>query len=500
MMRLTTNNSIIRQAAASCKLCVMWAAMGIVANAVMAQPSTLDTLIHARQNQTEVKEPARVKPVGPTELSGCSASDCHPGKKEYSYLHGPLFVDACNACHVSVNPKLHQYELARATDQLCVYCHEFDLADKLQIHEPFGDGTCLPCHSPHGGSGPNFLKSESYGDLCLSCHDDHGGARNLSHGPASAGACNACHEPHASNERKLLELDGRELCLQCHVSLDIEIETARVVHEPVTADCQVCHNPHETENKSLLIMETTELCIRCHEDIHQTIEESTTAHGAMLTERSCVNCHSPHASDYSRLLKNDIETLCFECHNQEIELEDGTKLVNIKEIIETGASLHGPVASGNCTACHEIHGGNNRKLLVREYSDKLYSPFDETQYALCFGCHDRALVMDERTTTVTQFRNGDVNLHNVHVNNDQKGRTCSVCHDSHAANRELHIHDTVPFGPGGWNLPIYFQKLENGGSCASGCHQGLEYNRVNPVNINLIHQKTKGQKEKEQEK
>ncbi len=415
------------------------------------------------------------------QFAGCMATDCHPGKKAYPFLHGPMFVDACDTCHVLSEPKTHRYELTRSTEQLCVFCHEFEIEPDSMIHLPFEQGSCLPCHDPHGGSTPSLLKSDHYSDLCLSCHDDLTGARNLIHGPASAGACGACHEPHASKERMLLDLDGRAMCLRCHVSLDIEIETARVVHEPVLNDCQLCHNPHATDNPSLLLDEPAALCMKCHEDIHQTVDHAKTSHGALLTERSCLNCHSPHASDHPRLLNNEVESLCFECHNQEIVLDDGKRIANIQAIIETGTSLHGPVASGNCTACHEIHGGDNSRLLVRAYSGKLYAPFSKDQYALCFGCHDPALATEAQTTTATRFRNGQTNLHFVHVNRDHKGRSCSVCHDAHAAKRDRHIYETVPFGPGGWELPIRFERVGDGGSCASGCHKSLPYSRSNPL-------------------
>jgi len=295
------------------------------------------------------------------------------------------------------------------------------------------------------------------------------------------GSCASCHEPHVSTGRKLLESDGRDMCLSCHESLQTEIESARVVHQPVLDDCQLCHDPHATDTPALLLDKPVGLCVGCHEEIHETIDKASTPHGAILTERACLNCHSPHASDHTRLLNDKIDTLCFECHNTEIEREDGTKLANIKEVIESGTSRHGPVESGNCTACHEIHGGEHNWLLVQEYSDKLYASFDEDLYSLCFGCHDHSIVTDEQSTTVTNFRNGDTNLHFVHVNRELKGRSCSVCHDSHASNRDQHIHETVPFGPGGWGLPIQFERIDDGGTCASGCHKSLTYSRSNPV-------------------
>jgi len=426
----------------------------------------------------------RVPPSTLLELSGCMASECHPDKKETPFLHGPMFVNACDACHVLADPETHRYELAREPEQLCVFCHEtaFPMDSSFQtIHEPYQSGSCLPCHNPHGGEGPSLLKSENHGDLCMSCHEDFIGTRDVVHSPVWSGACNTCHQPHVSDGPMLLQFDGRDMCLRCHESLETEIASARVVHEPVLNDCQICHDPHASDNVSMLLDKPMGLCVGCHHYIHDTIENSTTAHGSIFTERSCLNCHSPHASDHSWLLKDNIDALCFQCHNTEIELDDGTRIANIKETIESGASLHSPVTDGNCTACHDVHGGKNPRLLVRNYTDELYAPFDLELYALCFGCHDQSLVTNKQSTTVTQFRNGDTNLHFVHVNRAEKGRSCSVCHDSHAGEGDRHLHDTVAFGPGGWSLPIRFERIGDGGSCASGCHERLRYDRSIPV-------------------
>ena len=70
-------------------------------------------------------------------------------------------------------------------------------------------------------------------------------------------------------------------------------------------------------------------------------------------------------------------TLCFECHDREIKLESGVTLGNIKQVIETGRSLHGPVSQSNCAACHQIHGGDFFRLLVQEYPAEFYAPFKE---------------------------------------------------------------------------------------------------------------------------
>ncbi|MFT5424512.1 MAG: putative CXXCH cytochrome family protein [Phycisphaerales bacterium] len=412
----------------------------------------------------------------------CTAVGCHSEKTDHEFTHGPLYVSACNICHVVADRETLRVGLARPVNQLCVFCHEQDTPTQTTVHAPFRAGACVQCHSPHGGEDPRLLRKDHYGELCLSCHESMAEARDLVHGPVADGACSACHQPHTSPNRKLLIEDGQSLCLSCHADLGNRIETALVVHPPVQTDCQLCHDPHATDNPAMLLQDASTLCMSCHEEVRHTVDDATTPHGAVTSERSCLSCHSPHTSDHQRLLRNNAASLCFECHDKVIEREDGTTLANMKEIVETRANLHTPVAQGDCTLCHEIHGGSRERLLVREYPSTIYAPFGESQYALCFGCHDQTMVTDQKTTTVTRFRNGDTNLHFVHVNDDKKGRTCAVCHDTHASNHAKHIREAVPYGPGGWELPIGFQQTLEGGTCAAGCHQPHEYNRSDPVN------------------
>jgi predicted CXXCH cytochrome family protein len=462
-------------------LLVGCALMSLLAIVLATAPINETGTAQERNTVSNMTATSIAPPTTAVALNNCVTSECHSGHKEHKFTHGPLFVNACDNCHTLTNPQTHSYDFSRPMEQLCVYCHELDTHEEKLIHQPFEDGSCISCHSPHGGDEPGLLRSTHYSDLCLGCHQDLAQARDLVHGPASEGACNACHQPHASENRKLLETDGREMCLSCHPTIQTEIDNARLVHEPIRKDCQLCHDPHATETPALLVDKPSELCIQCHEKIAHQLDNSKTQHGAITTERGCISCHSAHTSDNPRLLKNDVKSLCFECHNKEIEREDGSVIPNMEALIETGTSLHGPIASGNCVLCHDIHGSEHNQLLVRNYSKALYTPFQESEYALCFGCHDKALVLDEQSTTVTAFRNGETNLHFVHVNRDKKGRTCAICHNSHASKSDQHLNEKVPFGSGGWELPIQFQRIGDGGTCASGCHNSLVYDRTNPV-------------------
>jgi predicted CXXCH cytochrome family protein len=136
--------------------------------------------------------------------------------------------------------------------------------------------------------------------------------------------------------------------------------------------------------------------------------------------------------------------------------------------------LHGPVASGNCSSCHNPHRSPNANLLLEPYPPEFYAPFSEDRYRLCFQCHLSDLVLQEKTT-LTRFRQGTKNLHFIHVNDPKKGRTCRVCHEVHASKLPFHMREWVPFGPQKWKLEIHYTMSEEGGSCAPGCHQPREY-------------------------
>lgn len=412
---------------------------------------------------------------------GCVTAECHPGIKSRPELHGPIRVNACDACHQLNDAAAHKFQPVRDRHDMCALCHIQEVVPGAFVHEPFAQGECLSCHDPHGGAGSTLLRGENYADTCASCHNDITGAHDRVHGPASIGACGACHQPHTSTHSKLLNAEGRDLCLKCHVRIGIEIDTLPVVHAPALGDCLVCHSPHATDEPGLLMAPSAKLCTECHQDIATTINTASTQHAAVTTKRGCTNCHAAHAAGHTSLLKDEPKNLCFECHNQAIAMPDGATLVNMKKLIETGTSLHGALTQRGCVECHEIHGGGHRRLLTNEYPSDLYYPFSESSYALCFSCHDKHLALEQKTTGATAFRNGDLNLHFVHVNDEKKGRSCRVCHDAHAASSDKHIRDNVSFGAGGWKLPIRYKALPDGGSCGGACHDPFEYNRVTPI-------------------
>ncbi len=179
----------------------------------------------------------------------------------------------------------------------------------------------------------------------------------------------------------------------------------------------------------------------------------------------CTTCHSPHYSQIRYLLLDKIDTLCYACHKE-------------SSLWKERRYQHGPVMHGNCSACHNPHGSDNAFILRLSFPHKFYTAYEKGKYSLCFLCHKELLVTVEKTETITNFRNGEINLHRLHVY-QKKGRTCRACHDVHASDQEGRIRDEFPFGS--VKIQLKYSKTKTGGSCISGCHKERSYDRVNRV-------------------
>jgi len=164
-------------------------------------------------------------------------------------------------------------------------------------------------------------------------------------------------------------------------------------------------------------------CLDCHNDkiANQVIH--------MPAEESCDYCHEPTGEDHPDenvkgfTLLESLPDLCYMCHEE-----------------SQGNSIHAPVEYGECLLCHSPHSSTNLALLpVTPVAD------------LCFECHDSGSLEAKETINGTNFRNGDQNLHYLHINGD-KGRSCKNCHDLHGSSTEHLIAGKVSFGK--WEMPL----------------------------------------------
>lgn len=422
------------------------------------------------------------KPTTAVAQTGCVTTACHVNVKQYKVVHGPVNVNACDACHKTVDATQHTFTLSREKKDICTFCHKIETAGMAVVHKPVAAGDCLACHDPHGGKTTKFIRGTAMKELCKQCHKDVAANKKAVHGPVAAGACEACHMPHASQNPKLLVAEGKALCLTCHKEMGDQLKQVKVVHKPVAnGECSQCHDPHASDFPMQIKAPPVDLCTSCHEHdaIRKAATEATHKHSIVTTGQACLNCHTAHGGNLAKLLKNEPLKVCMKCHDQKQLAPDGRTVAAVTEILDTKQFRHGPARDGNCGGCHNVHGSDVSRLLTKPYPEAFYQPFAVEKYDLCFTCHDKQLVQLEKTEGLTGFRNGDRNLHFLHVNKADKGRSCRACHEPHASKQPVHLRESVPYGK--WELPINFTKTASGGSCAPGCHEVQRYDREHPV-------------------
>jgi predicted CXXCH cytochrome family protein len=312
------------------------------------------------------------------------------------------------------------------------------------------------------------------------CHNSYVQKKHV-HKPVALGVCKFCHKSVDPKEHSFkLFRTGKELCGSCHEEQTRDLETipsveqlmakaprigrSKYLHKPLKeGQCVDCHNSHASENEFLISSSNIgDACKECHE----MVENFKTPHDP-VAKGECTKCHDSHSSDFENLLVEDQRQLCFSCH-------EGTK-----EELEKFRYVHRPVVERECNECHAPHGSNYYRLLVRNYPSEFYAPFNISNYDLCFSCHNQDIILVKETESLTDFRNGTLNLHYLHVNMPERGRTCRTCHATHSSDLPKHLRDKVPYG--GWGIPIGFEKTETGGSCTPGCHNPHVYDRISPA-------------------
>lgn len=243
------------------------------------------------------------------------------------------------------------------------------------------------------------------------------------------------------------------------------------------------------EEKKLITLTPGESCIS--QSCHAVMGKKKYVHMAGVDGKQCHRCHETVKEDEHVFKKMTLITkpLCEKCHSEEFpvsgelkkELKKSPPVVISKD---KDRKLHAPFAEGKCTECHDAHESDFYRHLKFQYPEGLYASFSVETYTLCIKCHkgfDQALT-EPRTLSLTLFRNGNRNLHYLHVNKT-KGRTCAVCHHPHGLDNFALIRDNVPFG--NRMLPLTYEKKDDGGKCATTCHRTAEYDRYNPV-FNMI--------------
>jgi predicted CXXCH cytochrome family protein len=198
---------------------------------------------------------------------------------------------------------------------------------------------------------------------------------------------------------KMLWDEPQKMCYWCH---GIVMNMGAFVHGVFKDnDCRVCHLPHFSEDRPLLKESQPGLCLECHPDIlAKGFEDDQMLHGAIRTGR-CGGCHNPHTSEDPKLIRDTRDRICTRCHSGVLADKDGTPW----------SHLHGPVAAGGCTPCHELSHRHDRRA-----DDLFLSAYPPQK--ICEECHD---VTNEHIPKRDKLRMGHL-----------KGG-CLGCHNPHGA-------------------------------------------------------------------
>jgi predicted CXXCH cytochrome family protein len=146
-------------------------------------------------------------------------------------------------------------------------------------------------------------------------------------------------------------------------------------------------------------------CYGCHQSKIGEFDQDY-VHGP-VAGGACTICHDPHGSDFADTLNQPAVLLCLSCHEDQVP---GRFEVE-----------HQPFTNGQCVDCHDPHSTMNRWVLVRSSEQ------------LCFPCHgaDGEIASHQHPYNVKPRRKLEVALQLT-----PSGRLeCLSCHEAHGGSQ-----------------------------------------------------------------
>ncbi|MDW7772487.1 MAG: cytochrome c3 family protein [Desulfobulbaceae bacterium] len=194
------------------------------------------------------------------------------------------------------------------------------------------------------------------------------------------------------------------------LNVDVADPKAYLFHreEVMPAVCTHCHSEKLPDDAGLDVTrleknaDYSPVCFSCH---RRLIRQSKWLHSPSANV-FCWSCHQQE-EEGSRvpMLSGRVDDNCFTCH------------VNKHKFMND--FVHGPVGTGDCTVCHDPHGG--------QYEFQLWA---DSKADLCVGCHlDKKNVMKK---TIGFYPHGII-----------QGGGCIVCHNTHADGYRFQLYDTI---------------------------------------------------------
>ena len=344
---------------------------------------------------------------------------------------------------------------------------------------------CTTCHNAHESRRPKFLRVDNpYGAMCVMCHQPPGWSLSLhAISPATwngtgvnpwpgstartvaENACRNCHRTHSAGHGPRLLAWGNEPdnCTTCHngtvtpknIAAEFSngakfsrhpVDLAQWTHDPLEnpvnmsrhVTCADCHNAHAATNRPAQ-----------PPALPGALQGATgvTAGGALVAEASfefqvCNKCHGfrePATPGVTRVEPTRIVSNKIDPSNQSFHPITTTgRNSTIKGLI----TPYTPSSMIACTDCHNNnewttptgnapkgpHASRFAPILERNYLTADLTPETQSNYDMCYKCHDRSTLLQNGPTSFP---------HQTHV--VQQQTPCATCHDAHGSRQNAHL-------------------------------------------------------------
>jgi predicted CXXCH cytochrome family protein len=118
--------------------------------------------------------------------------------------------------------------------------------------------------------------------------------------------------------------------------------------------CEGCHGDRKKRGFSRQVNLLAPVPDLCYQCHEQYMDLPGHLHGPVAVG-VCTYCHEPHRTRHKYLLRSAIPELCYQCHDpEEIAFFD---------------SNHADKSYENCNRCHEGHASENRSLLKKDWQE-----------------------------------------------------------------------------------------------------------------------------------
>ncbi|GMU21889.1 MAG: hypothetical protein AMXMBFR13_19770 [Phycisphaerae bacterium] len=141
--------------------------------------------------------------LSPAAQAMAGAAEERPAAIPLTYSHVPYRDNRCDVCHNPGSGLLFR----TAQEGLCRKCHPDVPGEVPFVHGPVAVDDCLACHSPHAAAWPGLLVQDP-AKLCLRCHVRAELTTGPHHATIDTRACGDCHKPHGGADRFFLRAEA----------------------------------------------------------------------------------------------------------------------------------------------------------------------------------------------------------------------------------------------------------------------------------------------------